>query len=174
MPAYAPLNAYKRVPFLDLDGCTWAFVGEDWTGASFTMHIRARPGDTGGSRKPASPAAIAARSGPTSFSCRFRTCARSRTPRRRLTGPSSARRIRAHRRQPRPPLAEYGNGRAAEAALGLGNDTINKAVRRVKQRAAREGYAPGHFEHGVASGYLMGKRYGAAAQSRRLLPRGYS
>lgn len=47
MPAYAPLPAYKRVPFLDLDGCTWAFVGEDWTGAAFAMHIRNNPGDTG-------------------------------------------------------------------------------------------------------------------------------
>lgn len=54
-------------------------------------------------------------------------------------------------------LAEHGSGKAAERALGLGSDTINKSIRRVKQRAAREGYAPGHFEHGVASGYLMGK-----------------
>lgn len=54
-------------------------------------------------------------------------------------------------------LREYGSGRAAERALGLGNDTVNKAVRRVEARAASQGYAPGHFADGVAPGYRMGK-----------------
>lgn len=54
-------------------------------------------------------------------------------------------------------IKEHGTAKAAERALGLGNDTISKAVRRLKARAAREGYAPGHFAAGVAPGYLMGK-----------------
>lgn len=54
-------------------------------------------------------------------------------------------------------IKEFGGGKAAETALGLGNDTINKALRRVKARAASQGYAPGHFADGVAAGYRMGK-----------------
>ena len=54
-------------------------------------------------------------------------------------------------------IKEYGHAKAAERALGLGNDTISKAVRRVKARAAKSGYAPGHFEWGTAPGYHMGK-----------------
>lgn len=54
-------------------------------------------------------------------------------------------------------IKEYGHARAAERALGLGNDTISKAVRRLKARAAKSGYAPGHFEWGTAPGYHMGK-----------------
>lgn len=41
------LEADKRVPFVDEDGATWVFVGEDWSGATFAMHIRNNPGDTG-------------------------------------------------------------------------------------------------------------------------------
>lgn len=47
MAAQILLTAFKRVPFLDLDGVTFAFVGENWTGAAFAMHIRNNPGDTG-------------------------------------------------------------------------------------------------------------------------------
>jgi len=54
-------------------------------------------------------------------------------------------------------VKQYGGSRAAEKALGLGNDTVSKAVRRLKARAAKHGYAPGHFGHGVAPGYHMGK-----------------
>lgn len=54
-------------------------------------------------------------------------------------------------------LKEFGSVRAAEAALGLGNDTMGKAIRRVKARAASQGYAPGHFVDGVAAGFRMGK-----------------
>lgn len=46
MAANVPLSAFKRVPFVAEDGCTWAFVGYDWTGATFLMHIRNNPGDT--------------------------------------------------------------------------------------------------------------------------------
>lgn len=54
-------------------------------------------------------------------------------------------------------IREHGTGKAAEKALGLGNDTISKAFRRVKARAASQGYAPGHFVDGVAAGFKMGK-----------------
>lgn len=54
-------------------------------------------------------------------------------------------------------ITEHGSGKAAERALGLGCDTINKALRRVKARAASQGYAPGHFVDGVAAGFKMGK-----------------
>ncbi|MGL4640534.1 MAG: hypothetical protein ACRCVX_12500 [Shewanella sp.] len=47
MPAYVPLVAFKRVPFVDDDGCTLAFVGLDWSSAAFLMHIRNLQGDTG-------------------------------------------------------------------------------------------------------------------------------
>lgn len=42
-----PLTAYKRVPFLDEDGATFVFVGEDFSGGTYAMHIRNNPGDTG-------------------------------------------------------------------------------------------------------------------------------
>lgn len=41
------LEAYKRVPFVDDDGATWVFFGEEWDDATFAMHIRNNPGDTG-------------------------------------------------------------------------------------------------------------------------------
>lgn len=47
MSAIAPLVAYKRVPFVDEDGATWVFVGENFVGGTFLMHIRNNPGDTG-------------------------------------------------------------------------------------------------------------------------------
>lgn len=54
-------------------------------------------------------------------------------------------------------LQHHGSARSAEKALGLSRDLIARAVRKIKARAARMGYAPGHFEHGIAPGYLMGK-----------------
>lgn len=53
----------------------------------------------------------------------------------------------------RAAVAEHGSVRAAERALGLGNDAIGAFLR----RAARSGHAPGHFDDGVAPGYYMGK-----------------
>lgn len=41
------LTAYKRVPFIDEDGATIVFVGEDFAGGAYAMHIRNNPGDTG-------------------------------------------------------------------------------------------------------------------------------
>lgn len=54
-------------------------------------------------------------------------------------------------------IRKHGSERAASFAHGHSQDTASKAMRRLRARAARQGYAPGHFEHGTAPGYLMGK-----------------
>jgi hypothetical protein len=54
-------------------------------------------------------------------------------------------------------VEEHGGVRAAERALGLGNDTIGRALRSLQKTAARKGHAPGHWNSGVAPGYVMGK-----------------
>lgn len=54
-------------------------------------------------------------------------------------------------------VEEYGSARAAERALGKPNDGIGSVYRRFQQEAARQGLAPGHFNHGVAPGNRMGK-----------------
>lgn len=54
-------------------------------------------------------------------------------------------------------IAEHGSYRAAARALGVNKSSVQKAVRSVQTAAARQGYAPGHFAHGVAPGYAMGK-----------------
>lgn len=41
------LTADKRVPFIDEDGATIVFVGENFAGGAYAMHIRNHPGDTG-------------------------------------------------------------------------------------------------------------------------------
>lgn len=41
------LEADKRVPFIDEDGATIVFVGENFAGGTYLMHIRNNPGDTG-------------------------------------------------------------------------------------------------------------------------------
>lgn len=43
MAAHLDIPAFKRVPFDD----DVAIIGENLTGATFAMHIRAHPGDTG-------------------------------------------------------------------------------------------------------------------------------
>jgi hypothetical protein len=43
MAAKVPLEAFKRVPFVD----DVAILGPNYTGAAFSMHIRNRNGDTG-------------------------------------------------------------------------------------------------------------------------------
>jgi hypothetical protein len=54
-------------------------------------------------------------------------------------------------------IIEHGSGGAAGRALGVNKSLINRALLAVKLKAAREGYAPGHWGDGVAPGYLMGK-----------------
>lgn len=50
-----------------------------------------------------------------------------------------------------------GSDRGAAAALGVHHSSVRKARLAVQSRAARAGYAPGHFEAGTAPGYRMGK-----------------
>lgn len=50
-------------------------------------------------------------------------------------------------------LAQHGTPTLAAAALGIPRQTFNHRIR----LASRKGAAPGHFEHGVAPGYAMGK-----------------
>ena len=52
---------------------------------------------------------------------------------------------------------KHGSGGKAAIALGLNKATLNKAIERAQKRAALAGYAPGHFDKGVAPGFLMGK-----------------
>lgn len=52
---------------------------------------------------------------------------------------------------------EHGSSEVAARALGVSRSTVRDAVNGLIKRAAREGYAPGHFESGVAPGYAMGK-----------------
>lgn len=54
-------------------------------------------------------------------------------------------------------MKEHGSALAAARALGVGRDNVGRSYRRLLKRAARQGYAPGHFESGTAPGYLMGK-----------------
>jgi len=54
-------------------------------------------------------------------------------------------------------LENYSCVKDAERALGLSNDAIGQPLRRLFKHAASEGYAPGHFQSGVAPGNRMGK-----------------
>ena len=46
---------------------------------------------------------------------------------------------------------------AADKAMGVAKDVVGRSIRTLHKYAARQGYAPGHFESGTAPGYLMGK-----------------
>jgi len=54
-------------------------------------------------------------------------------------------------------INEHGECQAADKALGKARSYTSGMLNRVRRRAARLGYAPGHFEDGTAPGYLMGK-----------------
>ncbi len=54
-------------------------------------------------------------------------------------------------------LQAHGSMRKAAAALGCNPRAVFNAVRAVKVKAAAQGYAPGHWDGGVAPGYAMGK-----------------
>jgi hypothetical protein len=54
-------------------------------------------------------------------------------------------------------IIEHGSKRAAARALKVGKSTIDGAMERLEKAAARQGYAPGHFESGTAPGFSMGK-----------------
>lgn len=54
-------------------------------------------------------------------------------------------------------IIKHGSNRKAAAALGCHRSNVDRALARVQANAARNGYAPGHWDDGVAPGYLMGK-----------------
>lgn len=51
----------------------------------------------------------------------------------------------------------HGSNRKAATACGVDSSAVDRAMQSVMARAARAGYAPGHFTEGVAPGYAMGK-----------------
>lgn len=54
-------------------------------------------------------------------------------------------------------VLEHGSMRSAAAALGVVQSVVSESLKRAREAAARAGRAPGHFNDGVAPGYLMGK-----------------
>lgn len=54
-------------------------------------------------------------------------------------------------------IQEHGTCEAADKALGFKRSYTSGKLGQVRRRAARQGYAPNHFQDGVAPGYLMGK-----------------
>ena len=52
---------------------------------------------------------------------------------------------------------ETGGMEPAAKKLGVTKNAIFERIEGAKKKAARAGYAPGHFDTGVAPGYLMGK-----------------
>ncbi len=54
-------------------------------------------------------------------------------------------------------IKEHGGQSAAARALGVAKSSVNEAIATYRKEAARRGHAPGHFDDGVAPGYLMGK-----------------
>lgn len=54
-------------------------------------------------------------------------------------------------------VIEHGSNRKAALALGISRNSVDTHVNTLKIKAAREGFAPGHFSDGTAPGYLMGK-----------------
>lgn len=51
----------------------------------------------------------------------------------------------------------HGSHRKAAEALNVDHSAVDHTIRKLKAKAARQGYAPGHFVNGTAPGYLMGK-----------------
>lgn len=54
-------------------------------------------------------------------------------------------------------LEKHGSNQKAAKAIGVDRRSFDQALNRLRERAARKGRAPGHFDSGVAPGYLMGK-----------------
>jgi len=54
-------------------------------------------------------------------------------------------------------IKKYGSETKAAKALGINKGGVSQSMRGLRKKAARMGYAPGHFNSGVAPGYLMGK-----------------
>jgi hypothetical protein len=54
-------------------------------------------------------------------------------------------------------IIRTGSQRKAATELGINQNAVFQALDTVRKRAARNGYAPGHFTAGVAPGFLAGK-----------------
>ncbi len=54
-------------------------------------------------------------------------------------------------------VLQYGSGRGAARALGVTKTAVQQIIEAIRKRAALQGYAPGHWDSGVAPGYRMGK-----------------
>jgi len=54
-------------------------------------------------------------------------------------------------------LEEHGTYDKAAAALGVVKNSVWESITRYRKEAARRGHAPGHFDDGVAPGFVMGK-----------------
>lgn len=54
-------------------------------------------------------------------------------------------------------VVEHGGQSAAAAALGVAKNAVFEMIDSIRKKAARQGYAPGHWSDGVAPGYRMGK-----------------
>ena len=54
-------------------------------------------------------------------------------------------------------IDRHGGIRPASKALGIARQSLQESMVRLKKRAALKGYAPGHFDSGVAPGFVMGK-----------------
>jgi hypothetical protein len=53
-------------------------------------------------------------------------------------------------------IIQHGSAMKAAEALGVDLSNICRSVKLVRQRAARNGYAPGHWDSGVPEGYRLG------------------
>jgi hypothetical protein len=54
-------------------------------------------------------------------------------------------------------VKKHGGQNAAARALGVAKSSVNEAIATYRKEAARRGHAPGHFNDGVAPGFVMGK-----------------
>lgn len=54
-------------------------------------------------------------------------------------------------------ITEHGGIRPAARALGVAQQSVQDGLSKLRARAAKNGYAPGHFENGTAPGFTMGK-----------------
>lgn len=54
-------------------------------------------------------------------------------------------------------LRLHGSHRKTAETLNIHHATIDNAIRAIRAKASKGGYAPGHFDNGVAPGFRMGK-----------------
>lgn len=54
-------------------------------------------------------------------------------------------------------VAEHGGIRAAARALSVDHSAVSRALKRLNEEAASQGYAPNHWTSGAAPGYRIGK-----------------